>query len=70
MPIFNDSVCFSTGIANYVRMPEDVIYDLFIGINKTPSSSLWNKIIELHSTVRSDLYQELIKMIMSNNAGR
>lgn len=57
-----------SGIANYVRMPEDVIYDLFIGINKSPSFSLWNKIIELHSTVRSDLYQELINKIMSDNS--
>ncbi|HEX2548432.1 MAG TPA: hypothetical protein VHM20_01290, partial [Gammaproteobacteria bacterium] len=42
------------GIANYARIPEDVIYDLFTGLNKNPSSSLWNKVIELHSTVRSD----------------
>jgi hypothetical protein len=56
-----------TGIANYARIPEDVIYDLFTGFNKNPSSSLWNKVIELHSTVRSDLYQKLIAKIMSNN---
>lgn len=56
-----------TGIANYARIPEDVIYDLFTGLNKNPSSSLWNKVIELHSIVRSDLYQELIAKIISKN---
>lgn len=53
------------GIANSIRMPEDIIYDVVSGINKTPSSTLWRKVIELHSTVRRDLYRELIKKILS-----
>lgn len=55
------------GIANYARISEDIIYDLFAGLNKNPSSYLWNKIIELHSTVRRDLYQELIARFLLNN---
>lgn len=55
-----------TGIANSIRMPEETIYDLVAGLNKNPSSDLWVKIIELHSTVRRDLYRDLINKIMSN----
>lgn len=54
------------GIANYTRMPEEVIYDLVSGMNKAPSSLLWQKIINLHSLVRRDLYCELIKKIILN----
>ena len=56
-----------TGIANYTRIPEEIIFDVISGINKNPSSTLWRKVIELHSTVRRDLYRELIKKIISNH---
>ena len=52
------------GIANYTHVPEDVIRDLVSGINKTPSSFVWRKLVELHSTIRRDLYRDLINKIM------
>jgi hypothetical protein len=55
-----------TGIAHYTRIPEEIIFDVISGLNKNPSSTLWRKVIELHSTVRRDLYQELIKKILAN----
>jgi hypothetical protein len=53
-----------TGIAYYIGIPEEVLYDLLAGIYKNPSPILWRKIIELHSTVRRELYQMIIKKIM------
>jgi hypothetical protein len=52
------------GIANYIRMPEEVLYDLICGINKNPSPTLWRKVIELHSSVRRELYKTLINKII------
>ena len=52
------------GIAYYIRIPKDVLYDLVTGFNINPSLMLYRKIIELHSTVRRDLYHTLIKKIM------
>ena len=54
------------GIANTLRMPIDVIYDLAAGINTDPSSVLWRKIIKLHSSVKRELYLELINKILSS----
>jgi len=34
-----------SGIANYIQIPEDVIYDLVAGLNKNPSSYLWKKLL-------------------------
>ena len=52
------------GIAYYTNMPEDVIYEVAIGKNTDPSSSLLRKIVVLHRLVRPDLYQMLMgKMV-------
>ncbi len=51
------------GIANYTRIPEEVIYEIAIGNNQDPSITLSRKIIELHQTVRPKLYEEIIKKI-------
>jgi len=54
-----------TGIACYTEIPEDVIYDASLGSNKAPSALLLRRIIELHRSVRPELYREIIeKMAM------
>jgi hypothetical protein len=51
------------GIACYTQIPEDVIYDIAAGCNITPSLPLSRKIIELHRTVRPNLYREILQKI-------
>jgi len=51
------------GIANYTHLPEDAIYDVVVGMNTNPSLIFSIKIIELHRTVRPQLYQEILKKI-------
>lgn len=52
------------GIAYYTQIPEDVICDVMAGTNTVPSLPLGRKIIDLHRSVRPDLYRELIKKIL------
>lgn len=52
-----------SGIAFYTNAPEDVIHDLASGRNPNPTFLLSRKIIELHRTVRQNLYQEIAKKI-------
>lgn len=56
-----------TGVATYIHMPEEVIYDLFMGRNTNPFLALSRKIIELHRTVRPQLYQEIIQKILKES---
>ncbi len=51
------------GIAYYTQTPEDVVYDIAIGSNTDPSSTLFRKIIKLHQSVRPELYREILKKI-------
>lgn len=52
-----------SGIACYTQIPEDVIYDIAAGCNINPSLPLSRKIIELHRTVRPNLYRDILKKI-------
>lgn len=51
------------GIAYYTNTHEDIIQETYIGKNTNPSAALLRKIIELHRTVRRDLYQTIMKKI-------
>ncbi len=51
------------GIAYHTHIPEDVICDVVVGKNTTPSLQVSQKLIELHRTIRPDIYQEIIKKI-------
>jgi hypothetical protein len=53
------------GIAYYTQTPEDIICDVVTGRNTAPSLPLSRKIIELHRSVRPNLYREIIKKITS-----
>ncbi len=51
------------GIACYTQTPEEVVYDVAMGINTTPTAIFLRKIIELHRSIRRELYHEIIKKI-------
>lgn len=51
------------GIAFHLNIPEEVLSDILIGYNQSPSLSLARKIMELHKYVRRDLYHHLVKKI-------
>lgn len=51
------------GIACYANTHEDVVQELVSGLNISPSVALFRRIIELHRSVRRDLYQMLVKKI-------
>lgn len=53
------------GIAYYTDTHEDVIQEVYMGQNTSPSASLLRKVIELHRTVRHDLYAHITKKIIS-----
>jgi hypothetical protein len=52
-----------SGIAYYTQTPEDVIYEIALGRNCSPSIILSQKIIGIHRSVRQNLYREIIKKI-------
>jgi hypothetical protein len=51
------------GIACYTQTPEEVVHELAIGWNTSPSATLLRKIIELHRSVRRELYDDMMKRI-------
>lgn len=51
------------GIAHYVNIHEDVVHEMILGRNSNPSALLLRKTIELHRSVRGDLYNTIMKKI-------
>jgi hypothetical protein len=51
------------GIACYSQIPEEVICDLAAGLNTHPSLVVSRRIIDLHRSVRPDLYRNTLKKI-------
>lgn len=49
------------GVARYTGIHEDVFYEVVSGLNVYPSAHMLQKTIELHRTVRPDLYRAIIK---------
>lgn len=52
------------GIALYADIHQDVIQEAYAGLNLHPSAALLRKTIELHRTVRRELYQDIMKKIV------
>lgn len=52
------------GIAFYTHTCEEVIYDIATGLNTQPSSMLLQRIIKLHSSIRPELYQDIVRKII------
>lgn len=57
-----------SGIAYYSHVSEDVIYEIISGCNTNPSLLLARKIIDLHRSIRKDLYQAIFKKITLENS--
>lgn len=55
------------GIAYHTQIPEDVLSDIASGLNTSPSLPVSRKIIDLHRSVRSDLYREIMKKITAEH---
>ncbi len=53
-----------SGLAFYADTPEDVIQEVLDGRNIRPSATYLWKIIELHRTIRRDVYDAIIKKII------
>lgn len=51
------------GIAYYTDTPLEVVGELFIGINTRPSAMFLRRIIELHRSVKRDVYKAIINKI-------
>lgn len=57
------------GIANYADTHEDVLQEILTRSNTSPSATVLRRLIELHRSVRRDLYDGIIqKMIMEHLA--
>jgi len=56
------------GIANVIRMPLDVVLEIVTGINTNPSLMLAARIIKLHSDVRRDFYEALIRKMIDEES--
>ncbi len=56
-----------SGIANYLHMPEEVVQEVASGLNSNPSATFLQRIIGLHRMVRRELYQAILKKILSEH---
>lgn len=48
------------GIAYYTDSSKDVIEEILLGINQNPSLTLAKKLIDLHRSIRPDLYKAIL----------
>ncbi len=53
------------GIATYTNTHEDVVHEVVSGLNVNPSANFLRKIIALHRSVRRELYEVIMKKIIS-----
>lgn len=56
-----------SGIASYSDTPTDVVQEVIDGRNIRPSATFLWKIIELHRSVRRDLYDAIRKKIINHH---
>lgn len=55
------------GIAHYIDTHEDVVQEIMMGCNTNPSAQFLQRIIELHKSIRRDLYMAIIKKMTEEN---
>lgn len=54
------------GIAHYTGTHEEVIEEMMMGRNASPSAAFIRKLIDLHRSVRPELYKEIVKKVTEN----
>jgi len=52
------------GLANYTFTPSDVIHEILEGKNPSPSAPFIRRVIEIHQSLRPELYESLIKKVL------
>jgi len=52
------------GIAQYTQIHEDVINELALGINVNPSVVSFRKILQIHQSVRRDIYEGIRQKLL------
>ncbi|MFZ2315412.1 MAG: hypothetical protein WAW86_07125 [Gammaproteobacteria bacterium] len=55
-----------TGIAYYTNTPEEVLLDISTGANSNPTFAVSRKLIDLHRSVKPELYLSLLKKILQS----
>lgn len=55
------------GIAYYTNTFEDVVEEIMIGKNKNPSAKFLQRLIDLHRSVRKDLYDLILRKFRCSN---
>lgn len=63
--ILNTKEYTVAGIAHYTDTPEELVEELASGHNTSPSAKFFRKVIELHRSVRRDLYSLIVKKIVT-----
>jgi hypothetical protein len=53
-----------SGIACYTATPEEIIFEIASGQNRSPSINFFRRIVELHRAVRSELYKSIMEKII------
>jgi hypothetical protein len=56
-----------TGIACYTNTHADILEEILIGRNTDPSALILQRTIELHRSVRRELYRNIVKKIYSEH---
>ncbi len=54
------------GIAQYANTHTDVVYDIALGYNISPSAAFVQRIIALHRMVKPEIYKEISKKVMED----
>ena len=52
------------GIAYYTDTPEDVVHEVIAGNNNNPSFAFSRRVIELHVSVRPEIYRAIMQKIV------
>jgi hypothetical protein len=51
------------GIARYTDTHEDILHEVLDGRNTRPSATLLRRVIELHRSIRRELYSDIMKKV-------
>jgi hypothetical protein len=54
------------GIACYANTHTDVVYDIALGYNVSPSAAFVQRVIALHRMVKPEIYRSILKKVMDD----
>ncbi|MFZ2315067.1 MAG: hypothetical protein WAW86_05360 [Gammaproteobacteria bacterium] len=57
-----------SGVAYYTNTPEEILMDVSTGSNLNPTFNLSRKLIDLHRTVKPQLYVDLLRKILDQKS--